>query len=197
MGRAAQPFGARPVLETGAPGVVKEVEVNRVLIFSALFLSLLLGGCYIVTPFILNNGTESPIVLLVADELDRDTHRLKSLSTRKILPGNWSEEFGAYRPALFVFDEGKNELFAYDLNGARKAFFERYPELRGRTLTPVRLFYQEDGALSVSCTEEDSPAPPIFIVKPRKAPELLREKGEEIEQPRPNQVPRGSFGRKP
>ena len=123
MGRAVQPFGARTVLETGAPVVVKEVEVNRVLIFSALFLSLLLGGCYIVTPFILNNGTESPIVLLVADELDRDTHRLKSLSTRRILPGNWSEEFGAYRPALFVFDEGKNELFAYDLGGAGKAFF--------------------------------------------------------------------------
>ena len=177
--------------------VVKEVEVDRVLIFSVLFLSLFLGGCYIVTPFILNNGTESPIVLLVTDELDRDTHRLKSLSTRKILPGNWSEEFFASRPALFVFDEGKNELFAYDLGGADKAFFEKYPELEGRTLTPIRLFYRKDGALSVSCTKEDSPAPPIFIVKPRKAPELLRELGEEIEQPRPNQVSRGTFGRKP
>ena len=110
--------------------------MDRVLIFSVLFLSLFLGGCYIVTPFILNNGTESPIVLLVADELDRDTHRLKSLSTRKILPGNWSEEFFASRPALFVFDEGKNELFAYDLGGADKAFFESTRNWRGGHLPP-------------------------------------------------------------
>ena len=164
--------------------VVKEIYVNRLQFFPALFLSVFLGGCYVVTPFILNNGTESPIVLLVADELDPDTHRLKSLSTRKIPPGNWSEKFHAYRPALFVFDEGKNELFAYDLEGAGKAFFEKYPELRGRSRAPIRLFYREDGALSVSCTTEAPSATPIFIVTPRKAPELLREKGEEIEQPR-------------
>lgn len=157
--------------------------MKRFLNVFVLGASLFCGGCYVVTPFVLNNGTGASIVLLQMSELDPETRCLKKLSVRKIPSGGWSDKFFDLRPALFIFDEGKNELFAYDLRVAQEAFFEEYSH-RKMTRDPIRVVYREDATISVLREGEGSSAAPIFIVTPRKAPELLREKGEGIMQPK-------------
>ena len=149
--------------------------MKRSLNYGLIVLLLGLGGCSIVTPLTLYNNSRFPIVLLLTDKLDRDTHHLRSLSVHRILPGEWSQAFHPYEPAEFIFDEGKNEVFAYDTSDARRIFFEQYPARKDRRV-PIRLVYEENGELSVLGDQDDTSFPALCTVKPLRVTQLLREK---------------------
>ena len=147
----------------------------------SFILIVALLGCTLPTYAILRNNTQSSIVLIQFEPSCDKKNGLKNLSMCKLKPGEWSRKFCPYDDVALIFDEGKEQLFAYDVIGAYRAFWSNYPGRKNKY--PVRIVYEAKSTLTVMREEERVTDTPLLILKPQKVSDILREKGKEIVGP--------------